>query len=62
MGTQKTPVRSDEEDVRWKDGLNGVFQELRSSKQGKDASAIARRITQYRREFRGDDTKVLLLD
>jgi len=62
MGTQNMPVKTAEEEKIWKDGLGAVIKQLRSTNVGKDVSAIAQRIAEYRREFMGDPSKVLHLD
>lgn len=61
LGTKNPPVRTADEDKRWKEGLTAVVQELRQNAQGKDAGSIAARIAKYRREFVGQDDKVLNL-
>lgn len=38
-----------------------MIKELRTTNQGKDANAIAAKIAEFRREFIGDDSKVLNL-
>lgn len=63
MGTQRTPARGPEQDKRWKQGLNDLIKELRTSGTiGKDAGLIAQRIAEYRRAFVNDPTRVVMFD
>ncbi|KAI7473045.1 hypothetical protein KC351_g11309 [Hortaea werneckii] len=61
LGTNRTPTRNPDEDRKWKEGLGSVIKQLRTTNQGKDANAIAAKIAEFRREFIGDDSKVLNL-
>ena len=62
MGSENTPVRTPEEDKKWKQGLGAVIKQLRNTNMGKDVGAIAASIAQYRRDFVGDQTKIIKLD
>lgn len=62
MGTERTPARNPEEDARWKEGLQNLVRELRTTNFGRDAGLIAQRIAEYRRSFVNDPTRVVLLD
>ncbi|KAI5362534.1 putative zinc-finger domain-containing protein [Septoria linicola] len=62
MGTERTPARNPEEDQRWKEGLQNLVRELRTTNFGRDAGLIAQRIAEYRRSFVNDPTRVVLLD
>jgi hypothetical protein len=61
LGTKNIPANTPAEMKRWKEGLAVVIRELRASNAAKDVNSIARRISQYRREFLGDDTKIINL-
>ncbi|KAI7276717.1 hypothetical protein KC345_g6783 [Hortaea werneckii] len=61
LGTNRTPTRNPDEDRKWKEGLGSVIKQLRTTNQGRDANAIAAKIAEFRREFIGDDSKVLNL-
>jgi hypothetical protein len=61
IGTRKIPAKGPEEEKKWRDGLTAVVHELRSSNRGKDVAIIAQRIAEFRRAFRNDPTKTLLL-
>ncbi|KAI7540247.1 hypothetical protein KC331_g9279 [Hortaea werneckii] len=61
LGTNRTPTSNPDEERRWKEGLGSVIKQLRTTNQGKDANAIAAKIAEFRREFIGDDSKVLNL-
>ncbi|KAI6884159.1 hypothetical protein KC363_g3692 [Hortaea werneckii] len=61
LGTNRTPTHNPDEERKWKEGLGTVIKQLRTTNQGKDANAIAAKIAEFRREFIGDDSKVLNL-
>lgn len=61
LGTNRTPTSNPDEERKWKEGLGSVIKQLRTTNQGKDANAIAAKIAEFRREFIGDDSKVLNL-
>lgn len=59
LGTAN-PGRTEEERVQWTKGLRAVLNDLRSRKI-KDPEVVAAQITDYRREFLNDPSKILNL-
>ena len=55
------PANTPEEEARWKNGLGAVIQELKASNGGRHFDNIVARISEFRREFVGDETKVVKL-
>jgi hypothetical protein len=61
LGTERMPANDPATEKKWRDGLTAVIKDLRKTPQMQDVGAIAKRIAQYRREFIGDPTRILLL-
>jgi len=61
LGTHNTPVHTPEDEKRWREGLGAVVKQLRKTDAGRDATAIAAHIVEFRRSFIGDPTRVLNL-
>jgi hypothetical protein len=54
------PGRTEDEKIRWAEGLRALIGDLRS--QGiKDTDFVAAKLAQYRRDFFGDPSRVLNL-
>ena len=56
------PAHTPEEIRRWNEGLSVVVKQLRATNLGRDANAIAAKISEFRREFVGDPTKIINLE
>ncbi|KAK4561320.1 hypothetical protein LTR86_004637 [Recurvomyces mirabilis] len=61
LGTHRTPTTNIEDKQRWNKGLGDLVAYLRTTPASKDANAIATNIAQYRRDFVGDESRVLFL-
>ncbi|KAM0705694.1 hypothetical protein Q7P35_007054 [Cladosporium inversicolor] len=62
LGTRNAPWKTEEERIRWSNGLSEIIKQLRDSNQGTDVNAIASRIAQYRRDFVGNPHQILNLN
>ncbi|GAB7328177.1 hypothetical protein MBLNU13_g00203t1 [Cladosporium sp. NU13] len=62
LGTHNAPWKTEEEKIRWSNGLSEIIKQLRDSNQGTDVNAIAARIAQYRRDFVGNPDQILNLN
>jgi hypothetical protein len=62
LGTHNAPWTTEEEKIRWTEGLTNVVRHLRVSNQGSDVNAIAAHIAQYRRDFVGRPDQILNLN
>jgi hypothetical protein len=62
LGTRNPLWKTEEERVRWSNGLSETIKQLRDSNQGTDVNAIAARIAQYRRDFVGNPDQILNLN
>lgn len=57
LGT-KNPGRSDEEKTKWNEGLRDILKQLRLTNT-RDPDKVAIAISNYRRQFLADPTRVL---
>ncbi|KAF2084856.1 hypothetical protein K490DRAFT_68268 [Saccharata proteae CBS 121410] len=60
LGVQ--PMDTPELDARYRQGLRQVLKELKREKHVKDVEVVASAIAEYRRQFLGDPTRVLVLN
>jgi hypothetical protein len=61
LGTHNPPAHSKDEQERWNKGMGSVITQLRAANLHRDVNAIAAAISEFRKEFVGDPTKVLNL-